>query len=419
MEAQFGELLLWKGATLKRGSPQWQRLDNHFGAFLYGAHFNDADFPPVVRIVGLAMSHLPYENVTCYFYDRHDGPISHSVSGRLYHFRGANGYAYTGAFVDCPIPSSDEGYLPFALSVSKDRETEVTNYIIVHYSHNDQPQRQEHPTRSPPPWQYRYTLTRCFPAVQWSYNSHQALAEVVAASLAVGVQRFVFYVRHAGPLVLRMLQVLETEGLAEVYPWNLQMRGDLKGVYYSAQSSSIQDCLYRHLRSSRYVLFGDLDEVFVPRTHHSLLPLLNQQFDKNPTCGEFLFRNVMFNLNLKGKPPPPQVDPSGFSQSMKLITMTHVTRESQPWPLYRRSKMAVVPHRVVSAAVHFVQDFRSGFGHCEMAPHLGLLHHYRRVTRPMSTYVNDTRLHHYANDIIGRTKLLLDRFSRTASRPYP
>ena len=78
--------------------------------------------------------------------------------------------------------------------------------------------------------------------------------------------------------VLSVLQVLENEGLAEVHPWNLHLYG--MDLFYVAQFSAIQDCLYRHLWSSKYLLFGDVDELFVPRKRPTLMPLLQTVFDK-------------------------------------------------------------------------------------------------------------------------------------------
>ena len=80
-----------------------------------------------------------------------------------------------------------------------------------------------------------------------------------------------------GP-VLHVLQVLESEGLAEVYPWNLHLYG--MDLFCVAQFSAIQDCLYRHLWSSKYLLFGDVDELFVPRKQPTLIPLLQDVFEK-------------------------------------------------------------------------------------------------------------------------------------------
>lgn len=88
---KFENALKWDGAPLTRGQPQWQRLDTDFRALVYSAHFDDVDEPPLVRVVGIVDETLPYQNVTCRFYDR-DGRFSmHSVSGTIYRFRGRNG----------------------------------------------------------------------------------------------------------------------------------------------------------------------------------------------------------------------------------------------------------------------------------------------------------------------------------------
>ena len=71
-------------------------------------------------------------------------------------------------------------------------------------------------------------------------------------------------------------QVLKAQGDVEVHPWNMNLEeGDL---YYAGQFSSINDCLYRHLFTSRYLLFGDVDEMFVQRDSASLMDLLEEEF---------------------------------------------------------------------------------------------------------------------------------------------
>ena len=88
---KFENALKWDGAPLTRGQPQWQRLDTDFRALVYSAHFDDVDEPPLVRVVGIVDETLPYQNVTCRFYDRDGRFCMHSVSGTIYRFRGRNG----------------------------------------------------------------------------------------------------------------------------------------------------------------------------------------------------------------------------------------------------------------------------------------------------------------------------------------
>jgi hypothetical protein len=54
---------------------------------------------------------------------------------------------------------------------------------------------------------FAWNVTRCFPAFQNGFDDHVMLAEMVTFSRLLGVDRFVFYVQHAGTNVLRMLKV--------------------------------------------------------------------------------------------------------------------------------------------------------------------------------------------------------------------
>lgn len=72
--------------------PGWQLVDKSKEAIVYSAHYDDVEFPPVVRIVGLALDPLPYSIVWCLYYNGPDFRlISHTTRGNLFHFRGRNG----------------------------------------------------------------------------------------------------------------------------------------------------------------------------------------------------------------------------------------------------------------------------------------------------------------------------------------
>ena len=72
--------------------------------------------------------------------------------------------------------------------------------------------------------------------------------------------------------------MLVNQGDAEVQPWNLHLKEPY--LYYSGQFSSINDCLYRFLWSSKYVLHGDVDELFISFGNKSLNSLLDDQFSQ-------------------------------------------------------------------------------------------------------------------------------------------
>ena len=92
-------------------------------------------------------------------------------------------------------------------------------------------------------------------------------------------------------------QVLEEEGDTEVHPWNIYL--EEADFYYAGQFSSINDCMYRHLRTSRYLLFGDVDELFVPRHQPSLVELLDQELTrvcKDPLTSKRIFPSLWVPL---------------------------------------------------------------------------------------------------------------------------
>lgn len=116
------------------------------------------------------------------------------------------------------------------------------------------------PTESKPG--HRWLLTRCYPAI-YNYNNVMELILQIEFSRLFGVQHFVFYLSSASPKVRTVLQHYEQQGVAEVFNWTFPK----ERVFYDLndQINAIQDCLYRNLRTSRFVLFGDLDEMFTPR----------------------------------------------------------------------------------------------------------------------------------------------------------
>ncbi|XP_076435549.1 uncharacterized protein LOC143275372 [Babylonia areolata] len=444
--------LHWSGEThILKGQPHWQALDKRTLAFVYSAHLDSVSSPPLIRVIGLLHKMVKVMNVTCRYYDN-GGPapsVHHVVSGTLYHFRSLNGRKYVGSYVDCPLVAGSN-YLPYAVSVSRKAEEEANNFMVVHYSQSDSWLRrfnysfyvktrkprldkgekttpQHHEEKELERWEgktadsdWRWNITRCFPAIQKQFNDHVMLTEMVAASLAVGVQRFVFYVQSAGADVLRMLKVLENKGLAEVHPWNMHLSGS--NLFYTAQSSSIAECLYRHQRSSRYLLFGDMDELFVPRKQRSLLPLLEEVFSDQSKCGAAIFRNVFFNLNYTSRAPPQEADPSGYALRHRMKMLTHTRRIRYIWPTTRRSKPAVDTRRILTPGIHNVETLREGYKMCTVNPGKGLLHHYRIITRkqagPMPE-MNDEYLWKFTADTIRYFQELSQEFDAIDAKGQP
>ncbi|KAL8621309.1 hypothetical protein ACOMHN_008133 [Nucella lapillus] len=419
--------------------PQWQKVDHEGQAFVYSAHYDDAEWPPLIRVIAIAEDPLPYFFVTCRYYDRHDSHAIGNVAGSLLHLREPNGRRYLGAYIVCPLNHAR----PTAVSVDKGNQNNALNLMHVRFSrlsvwpdppasiqHPERPgsqtdqdnksEREETPARAggngedwaATPRQredgYLWNLTRCFPAFQMGYDDIVMLAEMVAISRLLGVQHFVFYVQDAGPNIVRMLQVLEAQGDAEVHPWNMNL--EEADLYYAGQFASINDCLYRHLRTSRFLLFADVDEVFVQRQHASLTDLLMEEFSMNEECGAFLFLNVFFNLRLSASPLP-QVNKTLTKHLYRLRMLTHTRRHIKVHNPSDRSKPVVDPRKVKTGSVHVIQTLRHDYEACVMEPDRGLLHHYRNYDVPAEEeMMDDPFLWELFDDFLDEISYILDDY---------
>ncbi|KAK7094526.1 uncharacterized protein [Littorina saxatilis] len=420
--------LHWSGDPIAKGDPRWQEADIFAEVFIYSAHYDDIGLSPLIRVIGIALDPLPYFFVKCRYYEYQDGPVVYSVSGEVLHMRERNGRSYLGAYVECPLDES-YNFLPYALTVDKGNNSENLNFMIINYSrdvllppiertsteseystedYEDTVSEFDEDYSDVAPFDWQWNITRCFPAFHMGYDDHIMLAEMVAVSRLLGVQHFVFYVKNAGKHVLDMLEVLKAQGDAEVLPWNLNLSE--QNLYYAGQFASINDCLYRHLWTSRFLLFADADEIFVPRDQPSLFSLLDEQFAENPECGAYLFLNVFFNLRFPtAVPRKGNKTTLNFLQRLKVLT--HTRRHKEVLGPAIRSKPAVDPRRVHTGSVHIIQKFRDGYETCVMSRYKGLLHHYRDFPEPpLDEQENDPYLWEIFADIVAETKMILDEY---------
>lgn len=108
----------------------------------------------------------------------------------------------------------------------------------------------------------------------------------------LGVNRVVMYKTSCGPDLDRLLRGYIQEGFVEIVPWPIdehltpsygwlhsQSGGD---VHYFGQQTSLNDCIYRSMDRSRYVLLNDIDEIIMPYQHSGLAPLMDMIQQQHP-----------------------------------------------------------------------------------------------------------------------------------------
>lgn len=111
------------------------------------------------------------------------------------------------------------------------------------------------------------------------------------------MNRVVIYKTSCGPDLNRLLQSYSQEGFVEMVPWPIDQHlnpshgwlqsehgGDL---HYFGQLTTLNECIYRSMDRSRYVLLNDIDEIIMPYQHNGLMPLMNMLEEQHPNVGCF------------------------------------------------------------------------------------------------------------------------------------
>jgi hypothetical protein len=234
-----------------------------------------------------------------------------------------------------------------------------------------------------------------------------------------GAQRFVIYNLSSSYDIKLVLDSYERDGIVEVVQWT---SFPVTEIHYFGQLAAVNDCLYRNLYRSTFVLFADVDEVVVPRgvsfisdkswtnmleraTHDSLAAHGSRNIQHFP--GAYMVRNVFFwtnNENLRG-------NFSGFEgwlshSDVPIETQVTVRREKEIWRHTSRSKYFVWSKAAVMSGIHFPYEF---IDHWVETIYIdeenGLLQHYRTMDGDFlgpPEIVTDRWMEQYSGDIARR-----------------
>jgi len=230
-----------------------------------------------------------------------------------------------------------------------------------------------------------------------------------------GAQHFVFYNYSSGPIVRTFLDTYRQEGLVTVLPWSLPMTMDvwppkknhIPAIHYFGQIAALNDCLYRCLGRSSLVVFTDLDEILVPRTHTdwaSMLDAVSSKYRDPGVSGQFpgvyIVRSAFFRTDW-----PTDDEITRPAVDRHLVTLMKTQRETKIFDYMTRSKFVVWTKAVQTVVVHGVLAEMPGVEDVYINPDVALLHHYRLwFDDDANPPVTDRSMHRFTDDIIARVQ---------------
>ncbi|XP_038551285.1 uncharacterized protein LOC119885199 [Micropterus salmoides] len=264
----------------------------------------------------------------------------------------------------------------------------------------------------------QFNFTVCISNLFGDYNNVLQFAQTLEMYRLLGVNRVVIYNTSCGPELDRLLQTYSQEGFVEMVPWPIDQHlnpssgwlfsksgGD---VHYFGQLTTLNECIYRSMDRSRYVMLNDIDEIIMPYQHNDLMSLFNTLQQQHPNTGVFLIENHTFPKKpfeeSKKGPLPQWRGVPGFN------ILEHIYREEPDRNIYHPHKMIVQPRMVEQTSVH---DVLKMFGDkFKVPPDVCRIIHSPISTptqRPLEQLHVDTRLWDFKEELLPSVSKVLRR----------
>ncbi|KAG7225892.1 hypothetical protein INR49_014320 [Caranx melampygus] len=250
----------------------------------------------------------------------------------------------------------------------------------------------------------KFDFTVCISNL-FEFNNALQYAQTLEMYRLLGVDRVVIYNTSCGPDLDRLLQTYSQEGFVEMVPWPVNKhlntsRGWLFSKYggdmhYFGQLATLNECIYRSMDRSRYVLLHDIDEIIMPYQHNSLKSLMDMIQQQHPKPFEESKRGPM--PQWRGVP--------GFN------ILEHIYKwEPDRAAEYHPYKLIIKPRMVMQTSVHLVlKKFGEQF---KIPPELCHIIHSPLSTptvQPPEKIQVDTRLWDFKDELIPKVNNVLRR----------
>ncbi|XP_068194234.1 uncharacterized protein [Antennarius striatus] len=264
----------------------------------------------------------------------------------------------------------------------------------------------------------RFNFTVCISTLFGEYNNVLQVAQALEMYRLLGVDRVVMYNTSCGPELERLLQGYAQEGFVEMVHWPIDKHlvpskgwlfsvsgGD---VHYFGQQTTLNDCIYRSMERSRYVLLHDIDEIVMPYKYDNLVSLMADLQPQHPNVGVFLIENHIFpkiHFESSGKFHLPQ-----WNGVPGVNILEHIFKEEPDRSKYHPYKLLIQPRMVKQTSIHeilqsFGEQYRVPLDVCRLIH----VRHAQRSELKLEELTVDTRLWDFSDKMIPNVDKALKR----------
>ncbi|KAM4054219.1 beta-1,4-galactosyltransferase galt-1-like [Anomaloglossus baeobatrachus] len=348
----------------------------------------------------LSIVHVSVTGLYCSFHCLHNQKVL--VRGQVDIHRDRFGFQYGTADILCSEPTDCEyNYI----SIQESNSTSGGDVVMFK-------------VRNHPPQLRTDNFTVCISALFGQYNNVLQMIQGIEMYRLLGASRVTIYNNSCSPAVDKVLRYYQEQGIVEVVPWpidhHLQTSSDWhytaglnSQIGYYGQTAALNDCIYRNMYRSKYVLLNDIDEIILPVTHWnwtSLMADLQRQF---PSTSVFCIENHVFPKNMNESGFDLWTDVPGTNILNSLL------REPINWSIFNDRKLIINPRDVFQTSIHSV--LKSKGQSTNLRQNLAITFHCTKSKRPnlpQGHLIMDQTLRRYNQSLVPNVhKVVNDVFS--------
>ncbi|XP_073473422.1 beta-1,4-galactosyltransferase galt-1-like [Aquarana catesbeiana] len=251
------------------------------------------------------------------------------------------GFPYGTADLLCAEPSGcDYTYMSFSSTVSINTDQSLLFEV-----------------RNRPPQPISSNFTVCISTLFGNHNNVLQMIQSIEMYKILGASKITIYNTNCSQDVDKVLRHYIDEGILEVVPWPIDRHlqtttewhyydGLNAEIGYFGQTAALNDCLYRNMYKSKFLLLNDIDEIILPVKDWDWSSLMENLQNKYPDTSVFLFDSHLF---------PIPVNISGFdmwSHVPGVNILTYRLRLPNQPNNFNSPKMIVNPRDVFQTSIH-------------------------------------------------------------------
>ncbi|XP_066466977.1 beta-1,4-galactosyltransferase galt-1-like [Tiliqua scincoides] len=371
-------------------------------AFIVAAYFdNRRNYRNATRLIGIA-HHKDVQQLYCRFCCTPDGKVQVTKAEIDIH-DDRFGFPYGATDLYCQEPKNCQPRYVSILGSAVDKVDQLPLFEIKNREATDSPVQ----------------FTVCVSPMYGEYNNILQFIQSMEMYKILGVDKVVIYKNSCSQLMEKVLDFYVTEGTVEIIPWPIDSylsvssywhhSMDAKDIGYYGQITALNDCVYRNMYKSRYVLLNDIDEIILPVKHWNWQTMMRELQKQNPRSGIFVFENHIFPKTIFT--PISLVNISSWSSVPGINILEHVIREPDRKHIMNPSKMIVDPRKVSQTSIHSVLK-TYGWHQVHVKKDVALVYHCRiplQATLPRESLIEDPTIWRYNVSLIENVNHVLQQ----------